>query len=189
MKIYTKTGDKGQTSLLGGKRVPKDHNRIEAYGSTDELNSNIGLLRSYDVFNNELTEYKDELVTIQNLLFTLGSHLSAEKGDAEKFKLPKITQDNIDALEQSIDKMNEALPPMTHFILPGGDLPSSQAHVCRSVCRRAERACIRLTDEVEIHPLIIPFLNRLSDYLFVLSRYIGLKMNTEETRWVPKKEG
>lgn len=181
MKIYTKTGDKGQTSLLGGKRLPKNDIRIEAYGTVDELNSFVGVLR--DNLNDDAIN--SLLVQVQDRLFSIGSILAAA-GDTGKFKLPTIAESDILTLESSIDEMNAQLDPMTHFILPGGCLPASHAHVCRTVCRRAERRCVELGSAEEVPELIVKYLNRLSDYFFVLSRFISKKSGSVDTLWLPK---
>ncbi len=162
MKIYTKTGDKGQTSLLGGKRLPKNDIRIEAYGNVDELNSYIGVLR--DSYIDE--KVNSQLVDVQDRLFTIGSTLAAA-GDTSKFKIPHINENDILILEKAIDSMNDELEPMRNFILPGGCLPASHAHVCRTVCRRAERRCVELASAEDVPEIIIKYLNRLSDYFFV----------------------
>lgn len=179
MKIYTKTGDKGSTSLLSGKRVPKYNERINAYGTIDELNSHIGLLRSYDIPE----ENKTFLIGIQNLLFTIGSNL-ADDSENNKFNLPKITNDHIEKIEKEIDVLDEELPSLSSFILPGGDLAVAQSHICRTVCRRAEREIVTLSESVQVDILIIQFLNRLSDYLFTLSRSLSHHFNIEQTPWV-----
>ncbi|HYG49716.1 MAG TPA: cob(I)yrinic acid a,c-diamide adenosyltransferase [Flavobacteriales bacterium] len=181
MKIYTKTGDKGQTSLLGGKRLQKSHIRIEAYGTVDELNSFLGVLRD---------SYQDETlnklwIDIQDRLFTLGSILAAAN-DTKKFKIPEISEADITVLEIAIDTMNNELEPMRSFILPGGNLPASWAHVCRTVCRRAERRCVELAATEEVPELIVKYLNRLSDYFFILSRFISKKQGSVDTPWKPK---
>lgn len=178
MKIYTKTGDKGTTSLIGGTRVPKHHIRIEAYGTVDELNSWIGLVRDQKAGGDQLSI----LLEIQDRLFSIGSNLASdpEKG---KIKLPKITEEDIVLLEKNIDKMNESLPEMRNFILPGGDQAQSFCHVARCVCRRAERNTIHLSEESFVDELVIKYLNRLSDYLFVLARNIGQERNAVETPW------
>lgn len=181
MKIYTKTGDKGETSLLGGKRLSKNHLRIETYGTVDELNSFTGVLR--DHIQNETIE--NLLLTIQDRLFTIGSILAAA-GDTEKFKIPQLHESDIELLENTIDKMNESLEPMRSFILPGGYIPSSFAHVCRTVCRRAERLCVSLQQEDTCPDIIIKYLNRLSDYYFVLSRYLAKTAGKADTNWSPK---
>jgi cob(I)alamin adenosyltransferase len=181
MKIYTKTGDKGQTSLLGGKRLQKNHIRIEAYGTVDELNSFLGVLRD---------SYKDESlntlwIDIQDRLFTIGSTLAAPH-DGKKFKIPEINEADITLLENVIDSMNNELEPMQSFILPGGNLAASWAHVCRTVCRRAERRCVELAANEEVPELVVKYLNRLSDYFFVLSRFISKKQGSVDTPWKPK---
>jgi cob(I)alamin adenosyltransferase len=182
MKVYTKTGDKGLTGLIGGTRVPKFSLRIDAYGTVDELNSHMGLLRDNPVSD----DFKQEVIFIQDRLFTLGSWLASDP-EKSKMTLPEIKEEDIEALEKSIDKMEEELPPMKSFILPGGPQTVSFCHIARCVCRRAERLVVELNDEVEQNPVIIAFLNRLSDYLFVYSRYLTLKLKAEEIPWVPKK--
>lgn len=177
MKIYTKKGDRGETSLLGGSRVPKDHLRIESYGTVDELNSHLGLLR--DMLKGD---YHDELVRIQNELFDLGSLLALEKGD-HKFELKQIDGSQVEWLESEMDRMNEDLEPLKNFILPGGCLPASQAHVARVVCRRAERLLVSLSETEELEDTLIAYLNRLSDYLFVLARHITQSQGGDETIW------
>jgi cob(I)alamin adenosyltransferase len=181
IKIYTKTGDKGRTSLLGGKKVEKSHKRIEAYGSVDELNSFIGLLKDQEAVEMRL---KQQLYWIQETLFSLGSILAAES-DFKGFELPKITSVEITQLEQWIDHYDHQLPELKNFILPGGHQAISFCHVCRTVCRRAERATHALSLEESIEENIIPFLNRLSDYFFILARKISLDLNVPETPWVP----
>jgi cob(I)alamin adenosyltransferase len=179
-KIYTKTGDKGGTSLIGGVRVPKDHIRIESYGTVDELNSFIGMV--CDLAQNE--QVTAELREIQDRLFTVGSVLATNPDKEVKMKLPDLHDADVTWLEARIDAMNEVLPEMRSFILPGGNLASSTCHVARCVCRRAERLCVSMqTHEEFIPPLIIQYLNRLSDYLFVLARYIGHINNAPEIPW------
>lgn len=181
MKIYTKKGDDGTTGLLGGSRVPKHHLRIEAYGTVDELNSYLGVLRdAYPAMHNSI-------VDIQEKLFTLGSHLAVEPGHEGKMMLPEITEEHVHHLELQMDQMDETLPPMRHFVLPGGHLAVSFCHVARTVCRRAERLVVALNEEQPISPVIIHYLNRLSDYLFVLSRKITADLNAEEIPWKPNK--
>jgi cob(I)alamin adenosyltransferase len=176
MKVYTKTGDTGKTSLLGGSRVLKSDLQIEAYGTVDELNSNIGLVRDLVLD----MEVKEVLIKIQNKLFTIGAHLANDQKKA-KIKLPSLTIEAIELLEQSIDKMEENLEPLTKFILPGGHPTVSHTHISRSVCRRAERCIIRFNDTSEnVNPLVIQYLNRLSDYLFVLGRKLTADLNGEE---------
>ena len=165
MKIYTKTGDKGETSLVSGTRVPKYHSRIEAYGTIDELNSNLGLIRSQNIDTNS----KQILIKIQNALFTIGCNLSQDESP-KRYNLPFISISDIEILETEMDKMNENLPPITHFILPGGHTIVAWCHIARTVCRRAERLIIKLSVDNQIDELIIQYINRLSDYLFVLSR-------------------
>jgi len=176
MKIYTKTGDTGKTSLLGGSRVSKSDLQIEAYGNVDELNSNIGLLR--DLVTNE--EVRSLLINIQNKLFTIGAYLANDQKKTT-IKLPSLNIGIIEVLEQSIDKMEEGLAPLTKFILPGGHPTVSQTHICRSICRRSERSVIRFNDSSEnVNPIVIQYLNRLSDYLFVLGRKLTVDLNAEE---------
>lgn len=179
-KIYTKGGDKGETSLLGGTRVPKYHDRIEAYGTLDELNSYIGLIRDQEI--NE--HYKDILFDIQNVLFIAESHLAADKVENIK-QLPALNPDRITLLENEIDSMNEEIAPLKSFILPGGHTVVSYCHIARTICRRAERLVIKLANQYDINPVIIKYLNRLSDYLFVLSRKIAKDFNVEDTLWKP----
>ena len=181
MKVYTRTGDKGTTGLIGGTRVPKYSLRIEGYGTVDELNSYIGLLRDKVLSDT----YKSELIEIQDRLFTLGS-LLAQDPEKTSMKLPQIHQSDIDFLEKSMDKMDKQLPPMKSFILPGGHETVSFCHIARCVCRRAERLVTQLADETEINPLIIGYLNRLSDYLFVYSRLLSLELKAEEIPWVAR---
>lgn len=178
MKIYTKTGDKGTTSLIGGTRVPKHHIRIEAYGTVDELNSWIGLVRDQQI-NEAQTKV---LLEVQDRLFTIGSNLAADP-EKSRMKLPAIHEEDVELLERNIDLMNESLPEMRSFILPGGDQAQSYCHIARCVCRRAERNTIHLAENNEVEELIIKYLNRLSDYLFVLARMIGKERNASETPW------
>jgi len=182
-KIYTKTGDKGKTSLIGGTKVSKAHLRIEAYGTVDELNSYIGLcgdLLTIEESNHLLKE-------IQDRLFTIGSALACDPEKEPKMKIPDLKEEDILGLENSIDKMNEELSPMRSFILPGGHPSISHLHVARCICRRAERSCVRLEEESHpIEPIILKYLNRLSDYLFVLARYAGFKLGIEDIPWKPR---
>ena len=178
MKIYTKTGDQGSTALFGGKRVSKAILRIDAYGTVDELNSWMGMLRDQEVNRTRQVV----LLKIQDLLFTVGSALATEPGNT-KVKIPALKQEHIDLLEEEIDAMDASLPPLKSFILPGGHPSVSFCHVARTVCRRAERLVIGLHESEPVNPLIIPFLNRLSDYLFVLSRKMARELNIEETPW------
>lgn len=181
MKIYTKTGDEGTTALFGGKRVSKADLRIETYGTIDELNSFLGLVRDQEVNQKR----KDELIEIQDRLFTIGSVLATEPGNT-KVKTPHLKEDDITFLEKKIDAMDADLPPMRSFVLPGGHASVSFCHVTRTVCRRAERICISLHSHDPVDPLIIKYLNRLSDYLFVLSRKVAHELNVEETPWKPR---
>ena len=189
MKIYTKTGDKGTTSLFGGTRVPKYHLRIEAYGTVDELNSYIGLIRSQKID----AHTHDILVKIQNELFTLGSMLATLpekeilKSGKERLNIPKVTEESVELLEKEIDFMNESLPPLSHFILPGGHTTVSFCHISRCVCRRAERLATLLNDESPLNPQILIYLNRLSDYLFVLARKLTIDTQAQEIPWIPEK--
>jgi cob(I)alamin adenosyltransferase len=178
MKIYTKTGDKGQTSLLGGTRVSKGYIRIEAYGTVDELNAHLGMLR--DVCTDE--EVKDQLLEIQQTLFVVGSWLACEQGEPA-YPLPEMPSGAAGLLETAIDAMNEALPPMRNFILPGGHPTVSWCHIARTVCRRAERACIRLAEQETVNQDILIYLNRLSDFLFVLSRWLTQQLGAPEIPW------
>jgi cob(I)alamin adenosyltransferase len=180
-KIYTKTGDKGETSLIGGSRVPKYHERIEAYGTLDELNSFIGLLCDQEIGEHN----KDILLIIQDRVFTIESLLATEPGHEPINPLPRISEEDVFLLENEIDKMNETLPPLSSFILPGGHTTVSYAHVARCVCRRAERLTIKLSTSAPVDLLVIRYLNRLSDYLFVLARKLGSEMNIPEKLWKP----
>lgn len=181
MKIYTKTGDKGTTGLIGGTRVPKDHIRIEAYGSVDELNAHIGMLRDMASALN----IEEQLIRIQEALFVIGSHL-ANDPEKSKMELPAFTQEEIDFLESEIDSLDANLPPMRNFVLPGGHVVVSQCHISRCVCRRAERATISLDHLAPVAELILTYLNRLSDYLFVLSRHISHTLQAQEIPWKPR---
>lgn len=189
MKIYTKTGDIGETSLFGGRRVLKSELRIDAYGTVDELNSWIGLLR--DVQTDNAT--KDLLKEIQDRLFTLGSTLAADPNNA-KLKTPDLHESDIELLESAIDKMDEVLEPLRNFVLPGGHVYVSYCHLARTVCRRAERLCVALHhnttgDAKNTEVLIaIKYLNRLSDYLFTLSRKMAKDLGAEEVNWLPRKK-
>lgn len=179
-KIYTKTGDKGQTSLIGGTRVSKSHIRIESYGTVDELNSYLGLVSDAA----QMPQVSAWLREIQDRLFTLGAELATTPSKEVHMKLPDLHQSDIDWLEQRIDEMNESLPEMRSFILPGGHLGASTCHVARCVCRRAERLCVQMRDMDEaVSDLILQYLNRLSDFLFVLARYITHTNGKEEIPW------
>ncbi len=173
-KIYTKTGDKGETSLIGGTRVPKYHIRIEAYGTVDELNSYLGLIRDQQINNH----YKEILIEIQNKLFTVGSLLASEKPTG---KSTAIRDEDIILLENEMDVMSEYLPELHSFLLPGGDTVVSYCHIARCICRRAERVSTLLAQDNSVDEIILKYLNRLSDYLFVLARKIAFDINAPET--------
>jgi len=224
-KIYTRTGDKGTTSLIGGTKVPKSHLRIESYGTVDELNSFIGLLRDQlalaeraapegeepppqtdpatapatDPTTNRTTSPATEtappsfaairvyLLEIQDRLFTIGSSLACDPEKESKLKIPDLKEEDITTLEKSIDQMDKILPPMKSFVLPGGHVTVSTAHIVRCVCRRAERCCVRMQEEgLFAEPLVLRYLNRLSDYFFELARYIAHLLNAEELPWKPR---
>ncbi|HZV68087.1 MAG TPA: cob(I)yrinic acid a,c-diamide adenosyltransferase [Saprospiraceae bacterium] len=181
-KIYTRTGDDGSTGLFGGARLPKHHIRIEAYGTVDELNSVIGWLMTFISEHNT----RELLQTIQSRLFTVGSNLAS---DPEKEMItPDLTDEDIISIEVAIDTMQGMLPALKHFILPGGSPSVSAAHLARTVCRRAERRCVALAYESEVEPRIILYLNRLSDYFFVLARWLGHNEGVEEIKWMPRKK-
>ena len=189
MKIYTKTGDKGQTSLIGGTRVPKHHMRIEAYGTVDELNSYIGLIRDQQIDEHS----KQILIEIQDRLFTIGSSLASDpeksKTGGERsrtMKIPDLKEEDITLLENEMDKMNETLPEMRSFILPGGHTTVSFCHIARCVCRRAERLTIHLSENSYVSEIVIKYLNRLSDYLFMLSRKLTQDLHAQEIPWKPR---
>lgn len=181
LKIYTKTGDKGQTSLIGGTRVPKHHIRIESYGTVDELNSYIGLIRDQEIDAHS----KTVLVEIQDRLFTIGASLASDP-DKSKMKIPDLKEGDVELLEKEIDQMNEVLPEMKSFVLPGGHTTVSYCHLARCVCRRAERLTIHLSEDSFVAELVIKYLNRLSDYLFVLSRKLSQDLKAEEIPWKPR---
>ena len=215
MRIYTKTGDKGSTSLIGGTKVPKSHLRIESYGTVDELNSFIGLLNDQLALAGTqaphspvappspntaqtspqhpgsaptgFTDIHPFLREIQDRLFTIGSSLACDPEKEPKLKIPDLKEEDLTALEKAIDQMDATLPPMKSFLLPGGHIAVSTAHVARCVCRRAERSCVRLQEEsLYVEPIVIRYLNRLSDYLFMLSRYTGHLLNAPEIPWKPR---
>ncbi|MES2799993.1 MAG: cob(I)yrinic acid a,c-diamide adenosyltransferase [Bacteroidota bacterium] len=181
MKVYTKKGDEGKTGLIGGTRILKSSLRIEAYGTVDELNSYLGLLRDLQVEENA----KTQLLDIQDRLFTLGSHLAADP-EKSTMKLPEIHESDVENLEKWIDAMEEQLEPMKSFVLPGGHSTVSFCHIARCVCRRAERITVDLAQQTTIDPIIVKYLNRLSDYLFILSRYLTKQLSAKESPWVPK---
>lgn len=189
MKVYTKTGDKGTTSLFGGTRVPKDHIRIESYGTIDELNSYIGLVRDQEM----TTHYKDILAEIQDRLFTIGAILATpqekevlKNGELRLQKLGILDSD-VELLENEIDRMEADLPQMTHFVLPGGHITVSHCHIARCICRRAERLAVHLSHNEPVAAIAITYLNRLSDYLFVLARKLSFDLKAEEVKWIPRK--
>ena len=190
MKIYTKTGDTGSTALFGGTRVKKYNLRIESYGTVDELNSYIGLIKDQDISDIN----KSYLLKIQNELFTLGAMLATPpeketlKSGKQRLNIPKIDETSILFLENKIDEIDEELPQMTHFILPGGHQAVSFCHIARCVCRRAERLSVELNDQEKINTNIIVYLNRLSDYLFVLARKLSKDLLVEEIKWIPEKK-
>jgi cob(I)alamin adenosyltransferase len=180
MKIYTKTGDKGTTSLIGGTKVAKSHLRIEAYGTVDELNSWVGLC--HDLLTD--VSCRAILREVQDRLFTIGSSLACDPEKEPKMRIPDLEETDVSLLEKEIDRMNDAIPPMKSFILPGGHVTLSQLHIARCVCRRAERCCVRLDEEnQQVEAIIIKYLNRLSDHLFVLSRYTGHLLQVAEIPW------
>ena len=181
MKIYTKTGDKGYTSLIGGTRVPKHHLRIESYGTVDELNSYIGLIRDQDIAAHD----KQMLKEIQDRLFTIGSSLASDP-EKSKMVIPDLHEADIELLEKEMDAMNENLPQLRHFILPGGNNAISFCHIARCVCRRAERLSVHLSEQSQVEGKVNIYLNRLSDYLFTLARKIGNDNKISENQWIPR---
>lgn len=183
LKIYTKTGDLGKTSLIGGTKVPKNHIRIEAYGTIDELNSFIGLTADHLTDNNSKLVLKE----VQDRLFTIGSSLACDPEKEPLLKIPDLKETDIEFLEKEMDNMNEDLPPMKSFILPGGHIAISTAHVTRCVCRRAERLCVNMQEnDLFVEPLVIKYINRLSDYLFVLARFTGHVLGVKDIPWKPR---
>ncbi|MGB5822348.1 MAG: cob(I)yrinic acid a,c-diamide adenosyltransferase [Saonia sp.] len=190
MKIYTKTGDKGTTALFGGTRVSKHHIRIESYGTVDELNSWLGLIRDQEIEE----PYKQVLTHIQDKLFTVGAILATDpkksmlKSGKERLNIPKISASDIAFLEEEIDAMDNSLPPMTHFILPGGHTTVSYCHIARTVCRRAERMASHLHENEPFEENVLSYINRLSDYLFVLARKLSKDLKAHEIKWIPEKK-
>lgn len=190
MKIYTKTGDEGTTALFGGTRVPKHHIRIQSYGTIDELNSWLGLLRDQDIAK----EYQELLMKIQENLFTVGAILATDpekallKSGKERLNIPKINSADVTLLENEMDKMDKSLPAMTHFVLPGGHQTVSYCHIARTVCRRAERMACLLHENQPFEATVLSYLNRLSDYLFVLSRKLSHDLKANEIKWIPEKK-
>ena len=189
MKVYTKTGDTGTTALFGGTRVPKDHARIESYGTVDELNSYIGLIRDQEINQH----FKDILIEIQDRLFTVGAILATPpekevlKNGQKRLQNLGIIESDIELLEKEIDTMEDSLPQMTHFVLPGGHTTVSYCHIARCVCRRAERLAVHLSHNEAVADIAIKYLNRLSDYLFVLARKLSKDLNADEVKWIPRK--
>jgi cob(I)alamin adenosyltransferase len=181
MKIYTKTGDKGFTSLIGGTRVAKHHIRIESYGTVDELNSHIGLIGDQDIAAPD----KQILKQIQDRLFTIGSSLASDP-ERSKMIIPDLHPADIEMLENEMDRMNEHLPELKHFILPGGSNAISYCHIARCVCRRAERITVHLAEESFVDEKVNIYLNRLSDYLFILARKIANDYKIPENKWIPR---
>lgn len=181
MKIYTKKGDQGHTGLIGGTRVSKGELRIEAYGTVDELNSYIGLIRSFDI----QTKAVQQLIEIQDRLFTIGSSLASDP-EKSNMKIPDLLESDIVLLENWMDEMDASLPPLTSFVLPGGHPFIGHIHVARCVCRRTERLVVTLDEHDFVAPLVLSYLNRLSDYLFVLGRKIALDLSIQEIEWKPR---
>jgi cob(I)alamin adenosyltransferase len=182
-KIYTKTGDKGSTSLIGGTKVPKSHLRIEAYGTVDELSSWIGLCKDLLTTRQD----QDTLQEVQDRLFTMNASLACDPVKEPKLRIPDLLEKDVTLLEKEIDRMNEVIPPMKSFIVTGGHPVVSQIHIARCVCRRAERCCVRLEMESqEVEAIILVYLNRLSDYLFVLGRYVAHQLQVPEIPWKPR---
>lgn len=180
MKIYTKTGDSGKTSLVEGTRISKSALRIEAYGNVDELNSFLGLLADQEVNQKRYPFLK----SIQDNLFVIGSNLASDPAKRAA-RVPPVHTEDIVHLEKAMDEMDAQLPELRHFVLPGGHPAVSAAHICRTVCRRAERGVVRLAEADEVPELVATYLNRLSDYFFVLSRMISQELGVEEVKWVP----
>ncbi len=191
MKIYTKTGDKGTTSLFGGTRVSKNHIRIDSYGTIDELNAWLGLIRDQDIDDHS----KKIISIIQDKLFTVGAVLATDpdkallKSGEERLNIPKINISDIELLEKEMDAMNISLPPMTHFILPGGHTTVSYCHIARTVCRRGERMATQLFEKEPFDENVMSYINRLSDFLFVLARKLSKDLKADEIKWIPKKKG
>lgn len=181
MKIYTRKGDTGTTQLIGGTRVPKHHVRIEAYGTVDELNAFIGLVRDQQIND----RHRKVLLEIQDRLFTIGSLLASDP-EKSKMQLPELKEEDVTLLENEMDSMDAQLPEMKSFVLPGGHTTVSYCHLARCVCRRAERLVTHLSETGTVAPLVVKYMNRLSDYLFVLSRMLSRELNAEETPWKPR---
>lgn len=190
MKIYTKTGDTGETSLFGGQRVSKSHIRVDAYGTVDELNSYLGLIRDQEIN----IEHKEFLINIQNQLFVVGAFLATPNEDEflkngkSRLKLDSFGDDEIKEIESKIDELELRLPQLTHFVLPGGHVSVSHCHIARAICRRAERICVLLNENTTVTLGVISYLNRLSDYLFVLARMLSKELKADEIKWIPSKQ-
>jgi cob(I)alamin adenosyltransferase len=184
MKIYTRKGDKGETSLFGGRRVGKDELRVEAYGSVDELNSVLGLAAAR--LPKEMEEWRGSLSAVQSDLFTLGAILATPKvGAAKPEHIPELAEVRVEALEDWIDRLDEELTPLRAFVLPGGSDSAAALHLARSVCRRAERRVVALTKQEEVEPVVIKYLNRLSDFLFTLARAANARQGVSDVEWNP----
>lgn len=178
--IYTKTGDKGTTALIGGTRVPKNHIRLEAYGTVDELNTNIGMIRSYPIGEKNI----EAIIRIQNQLFTIGGYLATDS-DVSDLRNRLIKDDKeIEFLELQMDSLESELPKLSNFVLPGGHPTVAQCHICRTICRRAERRIITMAETMEVDEWVVKYINRLSDYFFVLSRYLTYFFKIDEIPWV-----
>lgn len=177
--VYTKTGDKGTTSLIGGTRIAKNHDRLEAYGTVDELNTHLGMIRSFDIDD----RCNSFLISIQNHLFTIGAYLATDSNNSDLRSRLNTNENTIDVLENEMDWLESGLEPLTQFLLPGGHPTVSACHIARTVCRRAERRTITVSEENNGDNYVIRYLNRLSDYLFVLSRYQANRVNLQEIPW------
>lgn len=190
MKIYTKTGDTGKTSLFGGQRVSKSHIRVDAYGTVDELNSYLGLIRDQEIN----IEHKEFLINIQNQLFVVGAFLATPnedeflKNEKSRLKLDSFGDHEIKEIESKIDELELRLPQLTNFVLPGGHISVSHCHIARAICRRAERICVLLNQNTAVTLGVISYLNRLSDYLFVLARMLSKELKADEIKWIPSKQ-
>lgn len=178
-KIYTRTGDKGTTALVGGQRIPKHHLRLDAYGTIDELNSFVGLLESQDTDE----KIKKFLQGLQYKLFDIGAYLATENEDLEKFKITSCTEEDIREAETLIDLWTNELPPLKHFIMPGGHQTVAICHIVRAVCRRAERIITQLSEEVVVDELLMRYINRLSDLFFVMARKMAHDLQISEKKW------
>lgn len=184
MKVYTKTGDKGTTALIGGTRVAKNNVRLEAYGGIDELNSYLGMIRSYPIDE----QSRKELIEIQNILFVVGANLATDTTVSNLQQKMPCTETDVAYLEEAIDRMDAQLPPLQYFVLPGGDPAVSACHIARTVCRRVERRIVDMSEAIEVEDVIVRYVNRLSDYLFVLGRKLAKDCGLEEEKWVPRNQ-